>query len=152
MSKEMPFSSSVDMSGDLSRGKGYSGQVSHRAEVGEPMGTRNYDPNRHHQHEGEGVNSSPLKCAIVLGTINDAGATEYRIGRLSHKALSVGLCTPLFPDKKSSRLILRSDVVADCFGESDIYTERNAAIHNAQHKFRDNNGIKVIRLPCGFPG
>jgi len=151
MSEVPPIPSSVDTTGDLSRRK-YNSRIQHYAPVGEPVGGSAYNPNKYQQHEAEGGNINPLRCAIVLGTLDMDGKKEYRIGKFrdSHQ-LHLGLTLPIRSGKNESPFALRSDVVGMCFGDSTIFSDRAEAVLAAENRFPTNNGIKVITTPYKFP-
>jgi hypothetical protein len=149
MSDEHSIPSSVDMTGDLSRTK-FNERIQHHAPVGDPIGGGAYDANKPQQHWHEASNSNPLKCAIVLGTLDSEGNPEYRVGRLSD---TIGMWTPLDPSDKARNapIKLRSQFVRECFGASEVYTDRHQAVEAADLKYPRNHGIKVIRQVFQFP-
>lgn len=141
--------SSVDMTGDLSR-TAFNDRIRHVAEVGKPIGGASYRPDRNQQHEAEGSNINPLKCAIVLGTPDASGKTEFRIGRLSD---THGMWEAVDPNGKSRTAAqkLRVNYVRACFGDSPVYTNREEALAATLHKYPNNTGAKVMIRTFAFP-
>lgn len=151
MSEVPSTPSSVDTTGDLSRKK-YNPRIRHYSQVGGPLGEPSYKAHKHRQHEGEGINSNPLKCAIVLGTVTEAGCVEYRVGRFAGLTeLDLGLSEPVNPKEKNSPLRLRPEVARRCFGGSEVYFNRTEAVDAAELKYPKHMGIKVIVHACSFP-
>lgn len=144
--KDLPTSSAINTNGDLSR---TFTRPEHRSPVGEPLGGRNYraTDKPKESYESEGMNSDPLKCALILATRSEARGVEYRIGKFNDMGqLKKGLCA-----SSGSGMTLRPDVVQNCFGGSPVYTDRSKAIMAAETRYPQNLGIKVMDFGLPFP-
>lgn len=144
--EELPKSSAIDTTGDLSRSRI---DPRHVADVGAPLAAAPYKPNkvRHNFGNEEGSSFKATECALVLGTLDTNGRTEYRVGSFPNEdVLKRGLC-----DQDGVGVRLKPQATQRCFAGSQTYYDRSEAIRAAEATYPKHCGIKVMKFPCKFP-